>query len=490
MKYFLTILLTLLPVISFAAGPFYIYPSEKGGSSYRWSGGYVKWKYDNGLAGLSKKVPAVPLEKNKSYCKSLTSDPCLVMDKCGVVACVEKAFEIWSDAHLALADKEKTVVNTANVSAFNAGAIDGDADVTLENIDKYMDKAKEEGVVLIVLDVDGSIIDKAAGGEGAKKSILGLSDPLRDKDSNRYEGGTLVLNGLFLDGEKSDDNPEDVTNVKFAATILHEVGHILGLDHSQPQHAVLGSSIDIAQVPEGVTTMYPKLLDIAPPADDAQYDLHVDDVVAISSLYSSGDFDSKFCMIKGSIENEKGVPYQGINVIAYSNEANQMYNDARMFVSGALYPAETKNGDYVLAGIAPCRPYKVIYEAVYDEFQSYKGGINPYDGKFAGPDEKDIKNAVNITTGDYKTDVVTCNPDNLCDEPVLLADYSISSAEAKEVKMDAAPPPPQPGEDKSSGEQKKGWCMSVAGGFAPESGLIVILTLVLLGAARKKYIIF
>jgi hypothetical protein len=149
----------------------------------------------------------------------------------------------------------------------------------------------------ILFDDDGKITDLVQGG-GARLSIIGFAGP---RVVERVDGilviteGQAVLNGLFIDchslATASDPckDPE-VSEQEFEGAVFHEIGHFLGLDHTQVNlsSAVKALSGDKSEL-DGVPTLFPLLIDGA-----AQRSPHFDDIVSLASLYPSGTFLSDF----------------------------------------------------------------------------------------------------------------------------------------------------------------------------------------------------
>ena len=158
----------------------------------------------------------------------------------------------------------------------------------------------------ILFDDDGSMTD-AVQGVGASKSILGFAGP---RVVERVNGvlsileGQAMLNGKFIDGIQNNSNPE-VPLEDFRGAILHELGHFMGLDHSQVNlsSAVKFLAGDTSEG-EAIPTMFPLFVN-----GKVQSTLHFDDKVAISLLncakaccatwrvaaLAGGNADSKSC---------------------------------------------------------------------------------------------------------------------------------------------------------------------------------------------------
>jgi hypothetical protein len=179
----------------------------------------------------------------------------------------------------------------------------------------------------------------------------------------------------------------------FKAVMIHEFGHMIGLDHSQINLNCLTSycapgSDDL----EGVPTMFPVLID-----DVAMSTLATDDIAAISALYPESTFPTSTGRITGHVLFSDGqTPAQGFNVIA--RKTDDALVTAVSSVSGFLYTVDVGSplipswygsafgsrdpaliGYYDLPGLPP-GDYTVEVEAINNS------GDHPFvDGSSVGP---------------------------------------------------------------------------------------------------------
>ena len=305
------------------------------------------------------------------------------MDNTAANNLVQEAFQAWQD------------VPTATISFSSSGPLG--ADVTALNIMPVMDALENCSTLpgdpgggiakprTIIYDTDGSILEGL--GEDPN-SVLGFATALcltTDGVNNNFNRGFALINGQFVTG------PTSTTLVK--AVMIHEFGHMIGLDHSQINLNCLTSycapgSDDL----EGVPTMFPVLID-----DVAMSTLATDDIAAISALYPESTFPTSTGRITGHVLFSDGqTPAQGFNVIA--RKTDDALVTAVSSVSGFLYTVDVGSplipswygsafgsrdpaliGYYDLPGLPP-GDYTVEVEAINNS------GDHPFvDGSSVGP---------------------------------------------------------------------------------------------------------
>jgi len=267
---------------------------------------------------------------------------------------VAQAFQVWQD------------VPTATISFSRSGALGGD--VTASNIMDVLNAIQGCGALgsiakdrSIIYDVDGSAVAALLGQEN-ENTVLGFASvacaDTNHVDSNYYLRGYAVLNGRFLDGTNNATNPE-VSETGFKAVMIHEFGHLIGLDHSQINLDCLTGTCSQAEL-AGVPTMFPVLLQ---GAEVAMSTPAADDIAWLSELYpetvssppSRVPYASTMGRITGHVFFSDGQsPAQGFNVIA--RRVGDPLVTAVSSVSGYLFTADAGNPLVQLPGLTPS-PY-------------------------------------------------------------------------------------------------------------------------------------
>lgn len=324
---------------AFAGGPFVVDEVNQTGIAGRWLNDTLEWWADKGrLSGA--------------------------IDNATGIKWVQDELDKWMSVTLENADKK--FVSASTIKESFKGKVE--EDITLSNFNKYYNN--DPGPTAVIFDEDGSIT-AALTGAGNENRVVGLTMPILSDDSGLYiTKGILILNGMMQANGRLSPNQE-IANSLFQAAILHELGHILNLDHGQVNYndaskCVLGAACASANQ---IATMYPKLLAAT------QKELSRDDKVTLSWIYPSDDFQKDFCTITGEVFDAKGQPLKGVNVFAYRADGGEASAkvDVRAFVSGVLKPECYGDGRYYLYGIVPGQKYQVGYEPIGAEFVGFSG---------------------------------------------------------------------------------------------------------------------
>lgn len=217
-------------------------------------------------------------------------------------------------------------------------------DVTLAT-DAYISGGGQwsDGVNPMVFDTDGSITD-ARLGTGAKNSVLGFAGSAWT--GTTFSEGFAIING-FLSGTGTTTDED-----RYKATITHEVGHFLGLGHSQvTMHA------DFA-------TMYPII------QKTAQKNISPDDTAAMAWLYPATGHAANVGAISGTVRTSASTNLGNVVVLAIDSATGATYSTVVDYFSGgntSFTNPPTASGSYTIAGLPPGR-YFVRIEPPKSEF--------------------------------------------------------------------------------------------------------------------------
>lgn len=230
-----------------------------------------------------------------------------------------------------------TNVGTSNVT-LNRG-LDLLVDVTSANYLTYYNVIGD-GLNPVIYDTDGAIIDTLLG-VGAKNYVLGFAGSAYYPC--QYAEGKAVLNGYL-----------NVSDTTLSNVITHEIGHLIGLDHTQLSSA---QGLATANYP----VMYPILY-------RATASLHDDDIAAVSELYPDPSLATVYGQLSGTFIQADGTPIQGANIWAKENTTSKVYSVV---------------SDYLMQGTGyfklrlPAGTYTLHAEAIQTNFNG-GSGVGPF----------------------------------------------------------------------------------------------------------------
>lgn len=304
----------------------------------------------------------------------------------------------------------------------------------------------------IIFDADGEIID-ALFGPCSKFSILGfagfddIEDGSGDPDKSVVRRGQALFSGACL--PNGSGQPESkagcgsckrvLTSNEIRTIITHEIGHLLGMDHSQVNP---DSFLECLRSPGGcptgtaqhIPTMFPILVE-----GGAMLDLHPDDAAYFQRLYGNDGDNS--CSVSGKVLANDGVTeVRGVEVVARNLSAPEI--DAISFVSGAESPkvnnfsrkqgnCKENCGGYLITGLNSGSSYQLCVQKILSQFTG-GSSIEPVDPPFqaitdACPDKLTVtcdcpsgNGCPSFPNRDIVTDVSPSSIDSGAEEPQIV----------------------------------------------------------------------
>jgi|1185.fasta_scaffold13923_2 hypothetical protein len=293
--WFLLTFLSLSATLVHAGGPIVV-----GGPKFGIDGQPFTW--DPAKMPIQYRVDPGPM--------AVTAGNETVIDNAAGVQRVQNMFAVWQS------------VPTATISFSNAGPILSagayvtGADVaTVPQFNDVVGSCKSAAQNPVMFDGNGQIMS----GLGLPPGVIGFASGCAlDSVTGHLTGALILMNGKFQDGISASSNFELTAN-EFDEAITHEIGHFLGLGHSQINIDLFGlgnvGKCDVDRL-AGIPLMFP--VEFCQARKDAGLPvLSQDDVSWISSLYPSANLVSNYGTISGLIYFHDGVSQiQGVNVIA------------------------------------------------------------------------------------------------------------------------------------------------------------------------------
>lgn len=292
-----------------------------GGVPIRWNPPQVGYIIDNGPLGSNSRDQATSM--------------------------VQAAFQAWQD------------VSTSAITFNGLGFLS--VDVNVNNYNAYINVKRPEGNV-IIFDSDGSITNDLLG--AGSEDVLGFANAVpATLASTTYDYAFAVLNG---------PNSNDPA---FLGTMIHEFGHMIGLDHTQAgfEQAMDGITGDNINIP----IMFPYRFPFAPTSP------RPDDIAWVSWLYPTPDFAQTTGTITGQVFYPPGTPLPGANVVAVqvtTGSGGSITEDPREFVSVVSDFLVKGDGSFLIPGLPPGN-YVVFIEPLFHEFIQ-GSSVGPFDTRF------------------------------------------------------------------------------------------------------------
>src|SRR5262249_3050682 len=183
---------------------------------------------------------------------------------------------------------------------------------------------------------------------GLDPDIIGIAGACAPPNGTHFVTAMIIMNGAFQDGATGN---RELTASQFDEAITHEIGHYIGLDHSQINVTALNGDCSTDNR-AGLPLMFP----FASCPSRTSVGLPIispDDAAWASSLYPNASFATSYGFIEGEIRFSDGItPVQGVNVIArqVNDPATPQDESLRVAVSVVSWYLFTTNPGQSLTG--------------------------------------------------------------------------------------------------------------------------------------------
>ncbi len=307
-----------------------------------------------------------------------------------------------------------TDVPTASILLHDNGFLNIDVDAT--NYRSFFGFDSPQGPFVraenpVIFDADGKITDDFLG-SGSSNQTLGFAG-IRSVQGDEFLSGWAVLNG----------RQASATSVTFRQTVLHELGHFIGLDHSQGliENWNNPGADHLGDVP----VMFPYGSEPDLPSKPI-----TDDIAWLSWMYPVAGWAESTGTIKGQVFRLRmdGPPLQGANVAAIPaiSDGKGGFLEARSNIVTCVsdFLAEG-TGEFELPGLAPGY-YFVRIDRISTSFTG-GSGIGPfddrpesfapdyYDDQESATDDNSRKVAIHVGAGETVTGI-----NMVANEPLVL----------------------------------------------------------------------
>jgi hypothetical protein len=236
-----------------------------------------------------------------------------VIDNATGLQRVQNMFAVWESV-------PTTSLSFANAGPLlPAGSYVSGADLnSVQQFNDIVGSCRSAAQNPVIFDANGQLMS----GLGLPAEVIGFNSGCAlDASTGYLTGSLIVLNGKFQDGVNTPSSSPanyELTANEFDEAITHEMGHFLGLDHSQINVDLLADHpfpCDADRL-AGLPLMFPE--ELCQARKDAGLPvLSPDDMSWISSLYPNANFDNSYGTISGTIYFSDGVShFQGANIIA------------------------------------------------------------------------------------------------------------------------------------------------------------------------------
>ncbi|MCP5468338.1 MAG: hypothetical protein H7A32_03625 [Deltaproteobacteria bacterium] len=237
----------------------------------------------------------------------------------------------------------------------------------------------------VIFDEDGSIIESLFGSCNqfsvrAVTKVDDINNMSGDPERRIIRRSSMIINGACIPPVTTKSGcggcSRELTEEEVYDTIVHEVGHFLGLGHSQVNPDAYDrcksggcSGADVEAIP----TMFPTSM------SSVNYStLHEDDKAYMRRLYANAS--NQYCSVSGKVFDTDGVTeVAAVEVVAVDSSSGSGWIAG---LSGAESPQSSQGvctsncGSYLLTGLQEGRTYQVCAQAVNPTFKGISSIAN------------------------------------------------------------------------------------------------------------------
>jgi len=232
------------------------------------------------------------------------------------LALVQEAFSIWESVSDTGIEFEYIGTEEEEITIDNWESIAGNhiyAEANPTNTD-LTTNSQRDNYIVIGFDNTGEILE-AKGSEGASgaQSLTGIKGSYNNPEY--IISSHLFINGLYYNDQS--DAVQDLELIDLFAIIVHELGHVIGLDHTlshyQMYQDILSGTID-THYARYLPTMFPRFIR---GTGAHLISLHPDDIATLQWMYGAEIENS----ISGEVTDANGTPMDTLVVSIRNNES-------------------------------------------------------------------------------------------------------------------------------------------------------------------------
>jgi hypothetical protein len=256
---------------------------------------------------------------------------------------VRESFDAWQNA------------GYTKIRFIDAGLLP--EDVTRSNARTFT--SPNYGKNTVIFDHDGTITEQFYG-LGSKRDVLGFSAPsVTGFGITEFNFAYIVINGYYLANVDSNRGSA-------ISTIIHELGHFIGIDHCQIHRHMAFDGV------KDNNTLVPIMFPYATDDDSDRTFLTNDDKAAVNYFYPNNFFKARTGSITGIVKRGS-TELTGVNVVARRIDNATLEEDYFSTVTGYYLPG---TGEFEMYGLPPGQ-YELFIEPI-DSFFTSGSSVGPY----------------------------------------------------------------------------------------------------------------